>query len=69
MYTWLLKFQEIFTQASHDLFIATKRRIFFKNITIVIPKVGSILLVFLCIYHCGSMFVYLPTPHISYDER
>ncbi|KAI0208410.1 Calcium-activated chloride channel regulator 1 [Lamellibrachia satsuma] len=31
-------FQEFFTQASHELFIATNQRVYFRNITILVPK-------------------------------
>ena len=35
-------FQRFFTQASNDLFSATKNRVFFRNITILVPKVGFV---------------------------
>ena len=35
-------FQLYFTQASDDLFRATKNRVYFRDITILVPKVGAV---------------------------
>jgi len=35
---WFL-FQEMFTEASSDLFVATHHRVYFRNVTILVPQV------------------------------